>query len=84
MIGSKNGVVSLFYKHMHELHIQKESIHYHCIIEQQNLIGKDLEFKQMMTDAVGAINFIRSRGLNRQFKAFLDETESEYGNTLFY
>jgi len=34
---------------------------------------------------VSAFNFIWSRGLNhRQFKAFLDKVESEYGDIVYY
>lgn len=38
-----------------------------------------------MKVVVPTVNFIKSRGLNhRQFKQFLKETESEYGDLLFY
>jgi hypothetical protein len=37
-----------------------------------------------MTDAVSAVKLIRSCGLNhRQFKVFLEETVSEYGQSLY-
>jgi len=39
-------------------------------MQQQNLIGKALGFKQIMIDVISAVNFIRSHGLNhRHFKA---------------
>jgi hypothetical protein len=42
---------------------------------------KALRFKQVMIDIVSAVNFVRSRELNhRQFQAFLDEMEREYGD----
>jgi len=64
--------------------ILNELIQYNCIIYQQNLIDKSLGFKQIMID-VSAFNFIWSRGLNhRQFKAFLDKIESEYGDIVYY
>ena len=45
--------------------MQAKGIHtdlfkYHCIIHQQNLIGKDLGFNNVMNKVVKAVNFIRS------------------------
>ncbi|CAK1598966.1 unnamed protein product [Parnassius mnemosyne] len=38
-----------------------------------------------MKVVVSTVNFIKSRGLNhRQFKQFLDDIESEYGDLLYY
>jgi hypothetical protein len=75
MIGSNNGMVSLLCKHLQDSDLQKELIQYHCIIHQQNLIGK------VLGDVVSAVNVIKSRGLNhRLFKTFLDKIKSEYGN----
>jgi hypothetical protein len=42
---SKNGTVSLLYKHTHELGPQIELIQCHCIIHKQNLTGKALGFE---------------------------------------
>lgn len=85
MIGSKIGMVTLLSEHMKEKGIQTDLIKYHCIIHQQNLIGKSLGFDHVMKKVVKAVNFIRSRGLNhRQFKEFLDEIECEYGDVLYY
>jgi hypothetical protein len=76
VIGSKNGMVSL-YKHMHEFGLQNELIQYH-IIHQQSLIVKSLGLKQTMTDVINAVNFIRSHELNhRQYRMLLGEVESE-------
>ena len=58
---------------------------YHCIIHQQNLIGKYLGFDHIMKKVEKAVNFIQSRGLNqRQFKEFLNEIECEYRDVLYY
>jgi hypothetical protein len=59
MIDYENGMVSLLYNSMHELCLQNELIQHHYIIYQQNLIGKALRFKEVMTDIVSAVNFIR-------------------------
>jgi hypothetical protein len=34
MTGSKNGIVTLLYEHMHELGLQNELLQYHCITDQ--------------------------------------------------
>jgi hypothetical protein len=46
---SKHGMVSLLYKHTHDLGLQNESVHKHCIIHQQNITGNTVGFKQIMT-----------------------------------
>jgi hypothetical protein len=87
MIGSKNGMVSSrLYKLMHELGLQNELIQDYCIIHKQNLIGKGLELKQIVT-YVSAVNVTRSLGLNHrqtQFKMFIDKIESECGDIVYY
>lgn len=58
---------------------------FHCIIHQEALCSKLLGFENVMKVVVPTVNFIKSRGLNhRQFKQFLEEIESEYGDLLFY
>jgi hypothetical protein len=47
-----------FYEHMHELRLQSELIQYHCYIQQRDLLGKALEFKQIMNDDVSAVNLL--------------------------
>jgi hypothetical protein len=60
VIGSINGVAVLFSKHKQELSLGNELIQYHCIVLLQNLIAKVLKFKQIMTEVVNAVKFIRS------------------------
>jgi hypothetical protein len=45
-------MASLFYEHKHELPLQNELIQHHCTIHQRDLLGKALEFKQIMIDDV--------------------------------
>lgn len=85
MIGTKIGMTTLLSEHMKEKEIHSDLMKYHCIIHQQNLIGKYLGFDHVMKKVVKAVNFIRSRGLNhRQFKEFLNDIECEYGDVLYY
>ena len=58
---------------------------YHYIIHQENLCAKVLTMEYVMSIFISTVNFIRSRGLNhRQFTAFLEELNSEYGELLNY
>ena len=57
----------------------------HCIIHQKNLCTKVLDFVEVVRNAVQCLNYIRARGLNpRQFKAFLDEFDSEYPDVMYF
>ena len=63
----------------------EEAIALHCIIHQQALCSKCLKFDNVMSVVVKCINQIRSRGLKyRMFRAFLEETESEYEDVLYF
>jgi hypothetical protein len=58
-----------FYEHMHELRLHNELTQHQCTIQQRYLLGKPLEFKQIMNDDVS----IRSGEINhRQFKALIN------------
>ena len=51
----------------------------HCIIHQENLCTNVLDFPEVIRNVIRCVNHIRARGLNhRQFKAFIDELDSEY------
>ncbi|CAB3221837.1 unnamed protein product [Arctia plantaginis] len=58
------------------------SLHY---TPRKRASSKKIEFQNVMKLAVSTVNFIKSQGLNhRQFKQFLDDIESEYGDLLYY
>lgn len=86
MIGVNSGLVTLLKKHLQEKNINAEDLmQFHCIIHQEALCSKKIEFQNVMKVVVSTVNFIKSRGLNhRQFKQFLDDIESEYGDLLYY
>ncbi|XP_064106957.1 general transcription factor II-I repeat domain-containing protein 2A-like [Macrobrachium nipponense] len=83
MIGKQNGLVQLLIKHLGERKYELKQ--FHCIIHQQNLCGKELDFDHVMKVVVSTVNFIKSRSAlhHRQFKQFLDEIEAEYGDLVF-
>ncbi|KAK7161663.1 hypothetical protein R3I94_004364 [Phoxinus phoxinus] len=84
MTGRKNGLVALVQRKLEEENVE-EAIALHSIIHQQALCGKCLRFDNVMSVVVKCINHIRSRGLkHRQFRAFLDEIESEYEDVLYF
>ena len=56
-----------------------------CIIHQQVLCAKHLQYEHIMKPVVKAINYIRSRALcHRQFQQFLEEIDAEYGDVVYY
>lgn len=84
MTGRKNGLVALVQRKLEEENVE-EAIALHCIIHQQALCSKCLRFDNVMSVVVKCINHIRSRGLkHRQFRAFLEEIESEYEDVLYF
>lgn len=49
------------------------------------MVSKNLGFEHAMKVVVSTINFIKSRGFNhRQFKTFLEDIESTYGDLIFH
>lgn len=58
---------------------------YHCIIHQQSLCSKKLNFNAVMTVVVKIVNFIRARALNhRQFRSLLEEVDAEYTDIILH
>ena len=84
MTGRKNGLVALVQKKLKEEGAE-EAIALHCIIHQQALCSKCLNFDNVMSVIGECINQFRSRDLkHRMFRAFLEEIESEYKGVLYF
>ncbi|XP_072397918.1 general transcription factor II-I repeat domain-containing protein 2-like [Diabrotica undecimpunctata] len=63
MIGVNSGLVTLLKKHMQEKNINAEDImQFHCIIHQEALCSKKIEFQNVVKVVVSIVNFIKSRG----------------------
>ena len=86
MCSSNVGVVGLVKKKLNSLEANKINfISVHCILHQEALCSKSLQMKEVMDLVVKTVNFIRSHGLNhRQFKSFLVDMDSEYGELLYH
>ena len=57
----------------------------HCIIHQENLCTKVLNFAEVMRNVVQCLNYIWAQGLiHQQFKAFLDQLDSEYLDVMYF
>ena len=54
-------------------------------IHQENLCTKVLDFEEVIRNVVQCLNYIQAWGLNhQQFKAFLDELDSEYPDVMYF
>lgn len=85
MCGHRSGLVARMRERMREENVTGELTAYHCIIHQESLCGKALKMEHVMSTITRAVNFIRARGLNhRQFKAFLGELDTEYGDLPYH
>ena len=57
----------------------------HCLIHQQNLCAQVLSLKHVMGVVIKTFNYIRSHAIqHRQFKAYLIELNSEYGDIVYF
>lgn len=56
-----------------------------CVIHQQALMGKVLDFSHLMTLVVKPMNSIRAKALQQHlFKAYLDELDAVYGDLIHH
>jgi hypothetical protein len=65
--------------------ICKKIIKTHCIIHQQALRSRLLNFKHVMSEVVSTVNFIHSREhTHRLFQAFPQEVTVNYADLLYH
>ena len=84
MTGRKNGPMALVQRKLKEEGVE-EAIALHCIIHQQALCSKCLNFDNVMFVVLKCINQIRCMGLKQRiFRAFLEEIESDYKDVLYF
>ncbi|XP_060846419.1 general transcription factor II-I repeat domain-containing protein 2-like [Rhopalosiphum padi] len=84
MIGNKKSFVQRL---INNPKCNNKIISYHCIIHQSVLCCKlNLNLEATMTQVIKIVNFIRAKSSlkHRQFKSFLDEVKSQYGDLQLY
>jgi len=80
MVGKNNGCVSLL-----EKYLQRKFFKYHCIIHQEVLCSKDMDFSHVIDTVVHCINKIRARALHRQeFRSLFENETDESGELLLH
>ena len=85
MSGAGIGLVGLLKSALREKKLSDNIAVFHCIIHQQNLCAKTLNYKHVFGPVTKAVNFIRARGLNhRQFQKFLDDLNSAHQDLLYF
>jgi hypothetical protein len=71
-------VISLMENIRQDAGVSTKLFRTHCIIHQENLCGKLVEVKNVMSVVVKTVNFIRARVLNhRQFQHLLSEINAQ-------
>ena len=84
MVGKKKGVSALMNKKVLEAN-GGQPMQFHCIIHQQALCGKVLNWKHVMSVVVSNVNFIKNHALNhRQFQIFLADLDCEHGDEMYH
>jgi len=85
MLGSSNGFIGQLKRHLNSSGHDQTLFEHHCIIHQEALCARTLKFKHVMDFVCQSVNFIRARALkHRQFQAFLEEVEAEYGDVVYH
>ena len=80
MCGKRNGAAALL-----QAHIGKKVVTHHCIIHQQILCSKVLEFNHVMSVVVSIVSYLRTRKPKHcLFKLFLEEVDAEYGDVVYH
>ena len=83
---SRIGVIGYVENKLNSLETEKVNfVSVHCILHQKALRSKSLQMREVMDVVIKTVSFIRSRGLtHRQFKSFLVDMDSEYGELLYH
>lgn len=83
MTGERSGLATLISNKVSEE--GGNAVKLHCIIHQQVLCAKHLQYEHVMKPVIKTINFIRSRALcHHQFQQFLSEIHAEYGDVVYH
>ena len=84
MVGKKKGVSALTNEKVRGAN-GGQPMQFHCIIHQQALCGKVLNWRHVMSVVVSNVNFIKNHALNHhQFQTFLADLDCEYGDVMYH
>ena len=84
MVGKKKGVSALMNEKVLEAN-GVQQMQFHCIINQQALCGKVLNWRHVMSVVVLNVNFIKNHSLNhRKFHTFLADLDCEHGDVMYH
>ena len=84
MVGKKKGVAALMKEKALEAN-GAQPMQFHCIIHQQALCGKVLNWRHVMSVVVSNLNFIKNHALNhRQFQTFPADLDCEYRDVMYH
>ena len=63
-----------------------QPMQFHCIIHQQALCGKVLNWRHVMSVVVSNVNFIKNHFIknHRQFQTFLADLDCEYRDVMYH
>lgn len=83
MTGDRKGMASMVCAKVKES--GGEAVKMHCIVHQEALCAKTAQMGDVLDTVVKTVNTIRARGMyHRQFQAFLDDMDAEYGDVLYH
>ena len=82
MTGKQNGLATLISNKVSE---GGKAVKFNCIIYQQVLCAKHLQYEHVMRPGIKSTNYIRSRALSHhQFQQFLSEIHAKYGDVVYH
>jgi hypothetical protein len=83
--GKNSGIVAKLLTKQNKIFPDCKFHHVHCIVHQEVLCSKTIKMEHVMKFVMKTVNFIRSRGLNRQlFYSLLSEMRSEFEGLPYY
>ena len=84
IVGKKKGVSALMNEKVREAN-GGQPMQFHCIIHQQAVCGKVLNWRHVMSVVVSNVNFIKNHALNHhQFQTFLADLDCEYRDVMYH
>lgn len=85
MTGKYNGFVGPLRTGLKKLGVLHNISNLHCVIHQENLCAKRIQFEYVMSVVVRTTNYIRMNGLKRrQFRTFCEELKCDYVDLPLY